>query len=119
MIDQLPVPFVVIECNFTGFKILFGTLGLSRKRRGKTGFSTDARVLQAQVQLAAVDVLKKFVILPPAPPPPTGVVPDPAVPPPRERCALASTVAVGKKPARACATTHSAWRNAASAACRF
>ena len=27
--------------------ILFGKLGLSRKRRGKTGFSTDARVLQA------------------------------------------------------------------------
>jgi DNA polymerase-1 len=28
-------------------EILFGKLGLSRKRRGKTGFSTDARVLQA------------------------------------------------------------------------
>ena len=28
-------------------EILFGTLGLSRKRRGKTGYSTDARVLQA------------------------------------------------------------------------
>jgi DNA polymerase-1 len=28
-------------------EVLFGTLGLSRKRRGKTGFSTDARVLQA------------------------------------------------------------------------
>jgi DNA polymerase-1 len=28
-------------------EILFGTLGLSKKRRGKTGFSTDARVLQA------------------------------------------------------------------------
>ena len=28
-------------------QILFETLGLSRKRRGKTGFSTDARVLQA------------------------------------------------------------------------
>src|ERR671939_81068 len=28
-------------------EILFGRLGLSRKRRGKTGFSTDARVLQA------------------------------------------------------------------------
>jgi DNA polymerase-1 len=28
-------------------KILFEKLGLSRKRRGKTGFSTDARVLQA------------------------------------------------------------------------
>ncbi|MEA2148469.1 MAG: polymerase, partial [Solirubrobacteraceae bacterium] len=28
-------------------EILFETLGLSRKRRGKTGFSTDARVLQA------------------------------------------------------------------------
>jgi DNA polymerase I len=27
--------------------VLFETLGLSRKRRGKTGFSTDARVLQA------------------------------------------------------------------------
>jgi DNA polymerase-1 len=27
--------------------ILFGKLGLSRKRRGKTGYSTDARVLQA------------------------------------------------------------------------
>src|SRR5277367_4235517 len=27
--------------------ILFEKLGLSRKRRGKTGFSTDARVLQA------------------------------------------------------------------------
>jgi DNA polymerase I len=27
--------------------ILFETLGLSRKRRGKTGYSTDARVLQA------------------------------------------------------------------------
>jgi DNA polymerase-1 len=27
--------------------ILFGKLGLTRKRRGKTGFSTDARVLQA------------------------------------------------------------------------
>ncbi|HEX6652638.1 MAG TPA: DNA polymerase, partial [Thermoleophilaceae bacterium] len=27
--------------------ILFETLGLSKKRRGKTGFSTDARVLQA------------------------------------------------------------------------
>jgi DNA polymerase-1 len=27
--------------------VLFGTLGLSRKRRGKTGYSTDARVLQA------------------------------------------------------------------------
>ncbi len=28
-------------------EVLFVTLGLSRKRRGKTGFSTDARVLQA------------------------------------------------------------------------
>ena len=28
-------------------EVLFETLGLSRKRRGKTGFSTDARVLQA------------------------------------------------------------------------
>jgi DNA polymerase-1 len=28
-------------------EILFETLGLSKKRRGKTGFSTDARVLQA------------------------------------------------------------------------
>jgi len=28
-------------------EILFNRLGLSRKRRGKTGFSTDARVLQA------------------------------------------------------------------------
>jgi DNA polymerase-1 len=28
-------------------EILFSKLGLSRKRRGKTGFSTDARVLQA------------------------------------------------------------------------
>jgi DNA polymerase-1 len=28
-------------------EVLFGTLGLSRKRRGKTGYSTDARVLQA------------------------------------------------------------------------
>jgi DNA polymerase I len=28
-------------------EMLFGTLGLSRKRRGKTGYSTDARVLQA------------------------------------------------------------------------
>jgi DNA polymerase-1 len=28
-------------------QILFESLGLSRKRRGKTGFSTDARVLQA------------------------------------------------------------------------
>jgi DNA polymerase-1 len=28
-------------------EILFVKLGLSRKRRGKTGFSTDARVLQA------------------------------------------------------------------------
>ncbi len=28
-------------------EILFGKLGLSRKRRGKTGYSTDARVLQA------------------------------------------------------------------------
>ncbi|MCW3026760.1 MAG: polymerase [Solirubrobacterales bacterium] len=28
-------------------EILFGKLSLSRKRRGKTGFSTDARVLQA------------------------------------------------------------------------
>jgi DNA polymerase-1 len=28
-------------------RILFETLGLSRKRRGKTGFSTDARVLRA------------------------------------------------------------------------
>ena len=28
-------------------QILFEKLGLSRKRRGKTGFSTDARVLQA------------------------------------------------------------------------
>jgi DNA polymerase I len=28
-------------------EVLFGKLGLSRKRRGKTGFSTDARVLQA------------------------------------------------------------------------
>src|SRR5436190_1718258 len=28
-------------------EILFGKLGLSTKRRGKTGFSTDARVLQA------------------------------------------------------------------------
>jgi DNA polymerase I len=28
-------------------EILFGRLGLSRKRRGKTGYSTDARVLQA------------------------------------------------------------------------
>ena len=28
-------------------RILFEELGLSRKRRGKTGFSTDARVLQA------------------------------------------------------------------------
>ncbi len=27
--------------------VLFGKLGLSRKRRGKTGYSTDARVLQA------------------------------------------------------------------------
>ena len=27
-------------------EVLFGKLGLSRKRRGKTGFSTDARVLQ-------------------------------------------------------------------------
>ena len=27
--------------------VLFEKLGLSRKRRGKTGFSTDARVLQA------------------------------------------------------------------------
>src|SRR6202035_2699500 len=28
-------------------EVLFVKLGLSRKRRGKTGFSTDARVLQA------------------------------------------------------------------------
>jgi DNA polymerase-1 len=28
-------------------EVLFGALGLSRKRRGKTGYSTDARVLQA------------------------------------------------------------------------
>jgi DNA polymerase-1 len=28
-------------------EVLFGQLGLSRKRRGKTGYSTDARVLQA------------------------------------------------------------------------
>jgi DNA polymerase I len=28
-------------------EVLFGNLGLSRKRRGKTGYSTDARVLQA------------------------------------------------------------------------
>jgi DNA polymerase-1 len=28
-------------------EVLFSTLGLSRKRRGKTGYSTDARVLQA------------------------------------------------------------------------
>ena len=28
-------------------EILFNKLGLSKKRRGKTGFSTDARVLQA------------------------------------------------------------------------
>jgi DNA polymerase-1 len=28
-------------------EILFGRLGLSRRRRGKTGYSTDARVLQA------------------------------------------------------------------------
>ncbi|HET9125670.1 MAG TPA: DNA polymerase, partial [Solirubrobacteraceae bacterium] len=28
-------------------EVLFTTLGLSRKRRGKTGYSTDARVLQA------------------------------------------------------------------------
>jgi DNA polymerase I len=28
-------------------EMLFGKLGLSRKRRGKTGYSTDARVLQA------------------------------------------------------------------------
>src|SRR3954453_18122795 len=28
-------------------EVLFTKLGLSRKRRGKTGFSTDARVLQA------------------------------------------------------------------------
>ena len=28
-------------------EILFDKLELSRKRRGKTGFSTDARVLQA------------------------------------------------------------------------
>ncbi len=28
-------------------EILFEQLGLSRKRRGKTGYSTDARVLQA------------------------------------------------------------------------
>jgi DNA polymerase I len=28
-------------------EILFGKLGLSRKRRGKTGYSTDARVLQS------------------------------------------------------------------------
>src|SRR5205085_8809008 len=28
-------------------EMLFGDLGLSRKRRGKTGYSTDARVLQA------------------------------------------------------------------------
>jgi len=28
-------------------EVLFGKLGLSHKRRGKTGFSTDARVLQA------------------------------------------------------------------------
>ncbi len=28
-------------------EMLFGRLGLSRKRRGKTGYSTDARVLQA------------------------------------------------------------------------
>ncbi len=28
-------------------EVLFGKLGLSRKRRGKTGYSTDARVLQA------------------------------------------------------------------------
>src|SRR5205814_8904083 len=28
-------------------EVLFNRLGLSKKRRGKTGFSTDARVLQA------------------------------------------------------------------------
>ncbi len=35
-------------------EVLFGQLGLSRKRRGKTGYSTDARVLQAIRQEHAV-----------------------------------------------------------------
>ena len=63
------------------------------------------------IQLAAVDTLKKSLILPP---------PKPDVPPPplRERWAVASRVAVGKKPARACATISSDSRNAASAALR-
>ncbi|HTU79793.1 MAG TPA: DNA polymerase I [Solirubrobacteraceae bacterium] len=38
--------FVIASPQQLG-EILFGKLGLSRKRRGKTGFSTDARVLQA------------------------------------------------------------------------
>jgi len=40
-------------------------------------------------------------------------------PPVRERCALAFRSAIGKKPARAWATIHSACWNAASAALRF
>jgi len=38
--------FVIASPQQLG-EVLFGKLGLSRKRRGKTGFSTDARVLQA------------------------------------------------------------------------
>jgi DNA polymerase-1 len=38
--------FVIASPQQLG-EILFGKLGLSHKRRGKTGFSTDARVLQA------------------------------------------------------------------------
>ena len=38
--------FVIASPQQLG-EILFEKLGLSRKRRGKTGFSTDARVLQA------------------------------------------------------------------------
>src|SRR5439155_26343552 len=45
------------------------------------------------------------------------VVPPP--PPPRERCAEALICAVGKNPARACATIAAACRNVASAAFRF
>jgi len=44
--DMCGEPFTLGSPQQLG-EMLFGRLGLSRKRRGKTGYSTDARVLQA------------------------------------------------------------------------
>src|SRR5262249_14945262 len=82
-----------------------------------TSLSTVRRIRphRSGVQLADDEVLNELATNPDLPKPVLLLEPPPA----RERCALALRSTGRKKAARACATSHSACWNAASAALRF